>query len=617
MPKLRYVIIEKLRDIDWWLAQQYDATVEDVLRIRHKIEDAYDLSRVYATVFYEHAERRTKDMYVHLSWFLARDAKEFIPPAAAAAKAELHEKLSTRAETYKEKISVAREQGAALSLKYFARAQELARQHAKLAYARIQEFYASITPVSHQKLAGASLFGALLLLAYLAPSATDGASPGIARQFASDLRLMTQQISFIDSADAALPLSSPDDDAFSPEELAGLTESYVQSSINPAKNAAFLADNSKPSQKVLIIEKGHTLAKLLTTAGVDKKEAQEAITILGKDYNLKNLKIGQEVFIEQGADKSLNILKLRTSIEREIKLTKQADGKFKSEQISREFTPSLRYASATVSNSISAAGRKAGIPVGIMNEMIRALSYDVDFQRDVHPGDRFEVVYEVMEDEDGNIAKSNGIVYVSLNYGKSDSIVYRYKPSDESTPDYFDENGKSIRKALLRTPVDGARITSTFGVRRHPLLGYSKMHEGVDFGAPIGTPILAAGDGVIVQKGWNGGYGHYIEIRHNGEYETAYAHMSKYRANLRVGQRVRQGEVIGYVGSTGLSTGAHLHYEVHRGNRKVNPLGIKFATGRQLAAKELKKFKEARIEADKKVAALREANKSKAVAAKQ
>lgn len=181
--------------------------------------------------------------------------------------------------------------------------------------------------------------------------------------------------------------------------------------------------------------------------------------------------------------------------------------------------------------------------------------------------------------------------------------IYRY-PSDEDGADYYNERGESVRKALLRTPIDGARLTSGFGSRNHPILGYSAVHKGVDFGAPAGTPIQAAGDGVVEQSGWNGSYGNYIRIRHNTEFASAYAHMSRIAINLRAGQRVRQGQIIGYVGTTGRSTGPHLHYEIIRRGTQVNPISVQAPIGRKLEGPALTRFREARADMDLRVAAL-------------
>jgi murein DD-endopeptidase MepM/ murein hydrolase activator NlpD len=226
-----------------------------------------------------------------------------------------------------------------------------------------------------------------------------------------------------------------------------------------------------------------------------------------------------------------------------------------------------------------------------MIQMIRAFSYDVDFQRDVHPGDGFTVMYEREFTEDGAPAREGEVVFASLSLSGKEMALYRYTTRDGET-DYFNRRGESVRKALLRTPVDGARISSTFGMRRHPILGYSKMHKGVDFAAPTGTPIYAAGNGTIEEAGPKGAYGNYIRVRHNREIATAYAHLSRISKDVRRGAKVRQGDVIGFVGTTGRSTGPHLHYEVLRNGRQANPMSVDLPTGIVLAGRDLTAFKE-------------------------
>jgi murein DD-endopeptidase MepM/ murein hydrolase activator NlpD len=220
----------------------------------------------------------------------------------------------------------------------------------------------------------------------------------------------------------------------------------------------------------------------------------------------------------------------------------------------------------------------------------------VDFQRQVKANDTFDVFYG--NPLTGSSSKRKVLHYAQLTLDGKTKTYYRYTTKDGQT-DYYDESGRSAQKALLKTPVSGARLTSGFGMRRHPLLGYSKMHAGVDFGAPHGTPIRAAGSGVVQIAGRHGAYGITVEIKHNNKYETLYAHMSKLAAGIRRGAKVNQGQIIGYVGSTGRSTGPHLHYEVHVDNRPVNPTRIKAAGGKQLAGKELAKFNQlkARVEA--------------------
>jgi len=225
-----------------------------------------------------------------------------------------------------------------------------------------------------------------------------------------------------------------------------------------------------------------------------------------------------------------------------------------------------------------------------MAAMIRAYSYDVDFQRDIQPGDEFQVMYERYFTDGGATARDGDILYAALTLGGKQMELYRYKTRD-GIVDYFNRQGESIRKALLRTPIDGARVSSKFGMRRHPVLGFSKMHEGMDFAAPVGTPIYAAGNGVVEDLGPRNGYGNYVRIKHNQQIATAYAHLSKLGEGIRRGGRVQQGDIIGYVGTTGRSTGPHLHYEVLRGGRQINPMAVDMPSGIALEGRELVAFK--------------------------
>ena len=240
-------------------------------------------------------------------------------------------------------------------------------------------------------------------------------------------------------------------------------------------------------------------------------------------------------------------------------------------------------AEGRIDNNLSTAARDAGLPMSVLVEMIRIFSFDVDFQRELQSGDSFEVLYEALFEDDGSLAKTDGVLYASLTLSGERLDMYNFTPQS-GHDDFFDRKGQSVRKTLMRTPIDGARLSSRFGMRKHPVLGYSRQHKGVDFAAPRGTPIYAAGDGVIESAGRNGGYGKYLRIRHNSTYKTAYGHMTRIAKGMRRGKRVRQGQIIGYVGSTGRSTGPHLHYEVLRSGRQVNPLKIKLPSGEKLKA---------------------------------
>jgi murein DD-endopeptidase MepM/ murein hydrolase activator NlpD len=235
------------------------------------------------------------------------------------------------------------------------------------------------------------------------------------------------------------------------------------------------------------------------------------------------------------------------------------------------------------------AGLQAGLPPEPVVRMINLFAYDVDFQRDVQKGDSFEALIEQHRDQRGDVVRHGNILFASMMLQGQTIKLYRWQ-GDDGEVDYFGETGHSSRKALMRTPIDGARLSSGFGYRRHPVLGYSKMHQGTDFAAPTGTPIYAAGSGQIERIGWAGGYGNSITLRHNKEYATLYGHMSGFAPGMSLGKRVKQGDIIGFVGTTGLSTGPHLHYEVHLMNKPIDPLSLKLPSRQRLQGKELARY---------------------------
>ncbi len=347
--------------------------------------------------------------------------------------------------------------------------------------------------------------------------------------------------------------------------------------------------------KTVRARKGDTLSTLLAREGVSLPEAHRAIQALSKHYNPKMLQLGQELTLylmpqtSEPGDNRLTALILRPSTFIEISLKRLSVNQFKAEKRRIAIDRRLVRTGGTIRTNLYIAARDAGVPAPVLMELIRIYSWDVDFQRGIRPGDKFEILFETLFTEDGEFARYGEILYGNLVLGQSQNPLYRYK-TKKGLIDYFNTQGQSARKALMRTPINGARLSSGFGKRRHPILGYTKMHRGLDFAAPRGTPIYAAGDGVIVRRGRNGGYGHYIRIRHNSDFETAYAHLSRYHARAKIGRRVRQGQIIGFVGTTGRSTGPHLHYEILRHNRQVNPLRVKMPSGTKLRDKELARF---------------------------
>lgn len=358
------------------------------------------------------------------------------------------------------------------------------------------------------------------------------------------------------------------------------------------------------------IDRGDTLAKVLSKAQVSRIEAFAAVEALRTVYNPKDLRPGQQIdlsFQPSGeGDTAATFLgfSFEPSVDVQISVERGADGKFQATSIRRPLTKELVRASGTIDSSLYVDALAAGIPAQVLVEAIRAFSFDVDFQREIQPQDSFEIAFERFTTEDAQTARLGDMVYARLTLGSKVLKIYRYIPR-AGIVDYFNERGESVRKALLRTPVDGAKITSRFtNARAHPILGFTRAHKGVDFGVPQGTPIMAAGSGVVVEAGVHSGYGNYIRIRHNPQYSTAYAHLSRFGRGIKRGARISQGQVIGFVGMTGLATGPHLHYEVLVNNTQVNPLGVKLVAGQKLGGAELANFMHEKAAVDETLASL-------------
>jgi murein DD-endopeptidase MepM/ murein hydrolase activator NlpD len=359
---------------------------------------------------------------------------------------------------------------------------------------------------------------------------------------------------------------------------------------------------ARPPQRVehaVEVGRGDTLAKVLGRAGINGREARDAIRAFSKVHSPRRIRQGDVVRIAyqphhmEAADLEATPgtfagFDYNVSHEREVKVLRE-DGSFISQTRERPISRQAVRAEGTITSSLYMAGIKKGLPDGTLAELIRAFSWDVDFQRDIRKNDAFQVMYNRVSDETGKLVRGNEILFASLTLSGQRKAIYRFK-GDDGHVEYFDAQGRSAQKALMRTPIDGARLSSGYGRRRHPVLGYTKMHRGVDFAAARGTPIYAAGNGTIDYAGRKGSYGNYIRIRHNGNYQTAYAHMKGLARGMRKGRRVSQGQVIGYVGTTGRSTGPHLHYEILRKGKQLNPMRVRMPSGRKLAGKELARF---------------------------
>jgi murein DD-endopeptidase MepM/ murein hydrolase activator NlpD len=371
----------------------------------------------------------------------------------------------------------------------------------------------------------------------------------------------------------------------------------------------------EPLTKTVSVTRGDTLMELLVRGDVPRAQAHAVVTALKPVYDLRRMSIGQSFTLllspapeagsgseaGENASRDLKSLSFRPSVEQDIIVTREGAADFKAKVIDRPLERLDAHAEGRITSSLYDSAIAAELPIDVLMRLIQVFSFDVDFQREVQPGDGFEVLYDEFRDELGAPARTGEIVWASMTLSGKKLQYARFKPKS-GFADYYDRRGQSVKKTLMRTPINGARLSSRFGKRRHPVLGYTKVHRGVDFAAPKGVPIMAAGDGVIESIGRNGSFGKYIRIRHDSTYKTAYAHMSGYGRGLKKGTRVRQGSVIGYVGTTGRSTGPHLHYEVLKNGRQINPMSVRLPAGDKLKGKALKTFLAGWPAIDKRVA---------------
>ncbi len=355
------------------------------------------------------------------------------------------------------------------------------------------------------------------------------------------------------------------------------------------------------------LEKGGTVAGTLHGLGIATKDVGNAIAALKARVRLNRLPVGQEINVTLGPTEGeegkplLVALRIRPEPRREITLERDDNGDFKAEEEIFETVPRLQRATGTVDGSVIVSAEAAGVPRPALVEMLRAFSWDVNFQHDIKVGDRFDVLIEQAWTSDGWPVDAGRVLWAELTTGGGEQSfsIYRFKPHD-GEEFFYNKEGESVVKALLRTPLNMSRISSRFGMRHHPVLRFTRLHAGIDFAAPPGTPILAAGAGRVVEAGPNGGYGRWIKISHSDGLATGYAHLSRIAPGVRRSARVKQGQVIGYVGSSGLSTGPHLHFELHRNGRPVDPLSMaRTALRSRLSGQDLTRFKARVAEIDR------------------
>ncbi len=349
----------------------------------------------------------------------------------------------------------------------------------------------------------------------------------------------------------------------------------------------------------VIVKNGDTLASILSNINVDYSEVLEVSKAIRPYFNLSDLRPNNDKLIIRvnpisGSDKKneLYSLKIQKSPIHKIISKKTNDG-FKAFEEKSDITAELVRGEGIIlkGSSLSSIAIEQDIPYNIVDRFYEIFSFDVDFERDIYPGDKFEIMYEQLYSEEGEYLGTGDVIYASLSLQSRSKnfTLFRYE-NEKGTVAYYDENGKGASKTLKKSPINGARVSSKYGMRKHPILAYSKAHKGIDFAAPTGTPIPASGSGKVVSRGWKGGYGHYIKIRHNGTYSTAYGHLSRYKSDVKVGSIVKQGQIIGYVGNTGMSTGPHLHYEIIKDGVHVNPFTVKLPSIKSLSKKEMTNF---------------------------
>ncbi len=376
--------------------------------------------------------------------------------------------------------------------------------------------------------------------------------------------------------------------------------SNIVGNIYLKKTLNHIINNLEPKYKKIKhkIKTGETFDKILESYSVDKTEVIKIKKSLSKKINLNRLNTKQ--IVEFSLDKTNNKIEQFTyhiSNTQKVYLKRNIqEDKFDEEIVSIKLNKKIMYKENIILQSLYKSAVDEKIPANIIVEFASIYGFQVDFQRDIKKKDKFQIMYETFLNESKEIIETGEILFANLKLSGQDNSLYYF--DKEGSEGHYDKNGKSIKKALMKTPINGARLSSPFGMRKHPIDGFNKMHRGTDFAAPTGTPIMASGDGVVKKAGWCGGGGNCVKIKHNSTYQTIYAHMSKFARGIKTGVRVKQGQTIGYVGSTGKSTGPHLHYEVIVNGKKVNSQKLKLPSGKILKGKERKLFETKKIKLD-------------------
>ena len=376
---------------------------------------------------------------------------------------------------------------------------------------------------------------------------------------------------------------------------------YEQTEVLPLKEFFFSKIKSPFKTVDYEIKSGDSIQKILKKYEIKNRDIQIIINKYKKYANPNQLLVGNKInfVIEKKLSEKYNSITyffVPITKSTSIEITKGEDGEIISNKVITKIYKRKVLTENIIKNSLYASALKAKVNPETIIEFARIFGFEIDFQRDIRKNDSFKILYEKYFDENGEYVKSGSILFAEMKVNGREITLYKF--GEDQNYGYFDINGKSVEKALMKTPINGARLSSSFGMRKHPILGYNKMHKGTDFAAKEGTPIMASGSGTVVHAKWCGGGGNCVKIKHNSTYQTVYAHMKFFAKGIKKGRKVKQGQVIGYVGSTGMSTGPHLHYEVIVNGKKVNSQTLKLPSGKVLKNNERKLFEIHRIKTD-------------------
>ena len=364
---------------------------------------------------------------------------------------------------------------------------------------------------------------------------------------------------------------------------------------------SFFVNNNDAIQnkKTIKIKSGDSIQRILLKEGIPQSEINKIYSKIIKKYDLRKIQEGQAITIVFDSNNKKNISRLSFALDNLSTAHLYANqDDYDIKIIKKNLEKKNFLAKGVITNSLYNSASKAGVDPEIIIEFARIFGFEIDFQRDIRENDEYKIFYERYEDDEGEVHNNGNVLFAYMKNDGKEISLYRYTDANKISG-YYTSDGKSIERALMKTPINGARLSSTFGFRRHPILGYNKLHQGTDFAAPTGTPIMASGSGVVERASWFGAYGKFIMIRHNSTYKTAYAHLSGFAKGVRSGSRVQQGQVIGYVGSTGRSTGPHLHYEVLVNGKRVNSQKLNLPSGKNLVGAEKEDFENIKKSIDK------------------